>query len=107
MLDGTAEAIPLPDASVDVVTVAQAFHWFRFDEALAEIRRVLRPGGGLAILFNERDERDAVGASSGTTVIEWHARRIAQYQAHRLVGACSPAPASATSARPTSSGTSR
>src|SRR5436190_13208524 len=46
VLDGTAEAIPLDDGSLDVVTVAQAFHWFNFDEALAEIRRVLRPGGG-------------------------------------------------------------
>jgi SAM-dependent methyltransferase len=47
--DGVAEAIPLPDASVDVVTVADAFHWFDRAAALAEIQRVLRPGGGLAI----------------------------------------------------------
>jgi ubiquinone/menaquinone biosynthesis C-methylase UbiE len=79
VLDGTAEAIPLPDASVDVVTVAQAFHWFRFDEALAEIGRVLRPGGGLAILFNERDERTA-WIKRWNEVIEWHTRRIAYYQ---------------------------
>lgn len=79
VLDGTAEAIPLPDASVDVVTVAQAFHWFRFDEALAEIRRVLRPGGGLAILFNERDERTQ-WVKIWNDVIEWHSRRIAYYQ---------------------------
>ena len=54
-LSGTAEAIPLPAGSVDDVTVAQAFHWFRGDEALAEIHRVLRPGGGLALLWNDRD----------------------------------------------------
>src|SRR3954454_1555934 len=53
VVDGTAEAMPFPDASVDAVTVAQASHWSRFDEALAEIRRVVRPGGGLAILFNQ------------------------------------------------------
>jgi ubiquinone/menaquinone biosynthesis C-methylase UbiE len=79
VLDGTAEAIPLPDASVDAVTVAQAFHWFRFDEALAEIRRVLRPGGGLAVLFNERDER-VPWVRRWNADIEWHARRIAYYQ---------------------------
>jgi len=77
--DGTAEAIPLPDGSVDVVTVAQAFHWFRFEEALAEIARVLRPGGALAILFNQRDERhDWVRAWNDA--IEWHTRRISYYQ---------------------------
>jgi ubiquinone/menaquinone biosynthesis C-methylase UbiE len=57
-LAGSAESIPLPDASVDVVTVAQAFHWFRPDEALAEIHRVLRPGGGCALIWNERDDDD-------------------------------------------------
>lgn len=56
VLDGTAESLPLGDASVDAVTVAQAFHWFRPAEALAELARVLRPGGGLGLLWNERDE---------------------------------------------------
>ncbi len=50
VLDGLAERIPLADASVDAVTVADAFHWFDQPVALAEIRRVLRPGGGLALL---------------------------------------------------------
>lgn len=47
--EGLAEAIPLPDDSVAAVTVADAFHWFDQALALAEIRRVLRPGGGLAV----------------------------------------------------------
>jgi len=52
---GVAEALPLRPASVDVVTVAQAFHWFDEAAAAAEVRRVLRPGGGLARLWNQRD----------------------------------------------------
>lgn len=47
---GTAERIPMPDGSVDVVTVAQAFHWFDQETACAEIRRVLVPGGFLGLL---------------------------------------------------------
>jgi ubiquinone/menaquinone biosynthesis C-methylase UbiE len=54
VLDGTAEAVPLPDDSVDAVTSAQAFHWFDTARALDEIARVLRPGGGLALFWNER-----------------------------------------------------
>ncbi|MEY2407251.1 MAG: hypothetical protein QOF97_530 [Acidimicrobiaceae bacterium] len=80
VLDGTAEAMPFGDGALDVVTVAQAFHWFRFDEALAEINRVLRPGGGLAILFNQRDERTPWVAEMNE-VIQWHSRTIARYQA--------------------------
>jgi SAM-dependent methyltransferase len=53
--DGTAEALPLSDASADVITVAQAFHWFDHPRALDEFARVLRPGGWLALIWNARE----------------------------------------------------
>lgn len=52
-----AEEIPLPTSSVDVVAVAQAFHWFEPDRALPEIARVLRPGGVLALVWNDGDHK--------------------------------------------------
>ena len=62
--EGFAEAIPLPDASVDAVTVADGFHWFNHAQALAEIRRVLRPGGGLAVLSPFRTGAGPLGRTS-------------------------------------------
>jgi ubiquinone/menaquinone biosynthesis C-methylase UbiE len=52
VLAGTAERMPLAEASADAVFVAQAFHWFDGPRALDEIARVLKPGGGLALLWN-------------------------------------------------------
>jgi ubiquinone/menaquinone biosynthesis C-methylase UbiE len=53
---GTAEDIPARSRSVDTVVVAQAFHWFDHPVAVPEIARVLRPGGVLAMVWNDRDE---------------------------------------------------
>ncbi len=55
--EGTAEDIPLPDASVDAILVAQAWHWVDQDLALPSVARVLRPGGTLGLVWNIRDER--------------------------------------------------
>ncbi|WP_395336176.1 class I SAM-dependent methyltransferase [Novosphingobium sp. BL-8H] len=55
-LAGSADAIPLADASVDAVVCAQAFHWFATPEAVAEMRRVLKPAGVLGLIWNGRDE---------------------------------------------------
>lgn len=52
---GTADATGLPDASVDCVTAAQAFHWFDVDAFKRECRRILKPGGIVAIVYNMRD----------------------------------------------------
>jgi SAM-dependent methyltransferase len=54
---GGAEAVPLPDASVDAVVAGQAAHWFEPGPAAAEMRRVLRPGGTVGLVWNTRDER--------------------------------------------------
>lgn len=69
---GTAEAIPLEDASVEAAVVAQAFHWFDGERALPEIRRVLRPGGRLGLIWNSRDES-----------VDWVARLTEVIDPHR------------------------
>ena len=56
---GSAEAIPLPDASVDAVLAGNALHWFDMAVAAPEIARVLAPGGVLAGLWNVLDDREA------------------------------------------------
>jgi ubiquinone/menaquinone biosynthesis C-methylase UbiE len=65
---GTAEATTLPDASVDLITASQAFHWFDIPKSRRELARILRPRGWVALIWNERpvdagaflDEYDAL-----------------------------------------------
>ncbi len=66
---GLAEAIPLPDHAVAAVTVADAFHWFDHVVAVEEIRRVLRPGGGLAVLSTSPDWSGASWAHAVGTIM--------------------------------------
>jgi ubiquinone/menaquinone biosynthesis C-methylase UbiE len=76
-IDGTAEAIPLPDDCVDAVFVAEAFHWFDLPVAAAEIARVLKPGGGLAVMWN----------TPGWEGIDWFAELHEIVMEHRVPGA--------------------
>jgi SAM-dependent methyltransferase len=62
-VDGTAERLPLPDGAADVITAAQAFHWFDADTALPELHRVLTPTGHLVLLWNSRDLNDPLQAA--------------------------------------------
>jgi SAM-dependent methyltransferase len=91
---GSAEQIPLPDASLDAVLAGQAMHWFDMDRALPEIARVLRPGGVLAGLWNVDDDRVAWVAGlaeiskrkSSITLTRWRDGE-AQSRQERLLGA--------------------
>lgn len=58
-LDGTAERLPVSTASQDAVFVGEAFHWFHAGTALPEIARVLRPHGGLALMWNNEEWTEA------------------------------------------------
>jgi SAM-dependent methyltransferase len=62
-VEGTAERIPMPDESVAAVFCGESFHWFHWERAIPEIARVLRPGGGLVLLWNR--------PSGGLSSAEW------------------------------------
>lgn len=53
-IDGMAEATTLADSSIDLITAAQAFHWFEVEATRREWSRVLRPKGAVALIWNER-----------------------------------------------------
>lgn len=66
--EAPAEELPLPDASVDAAFAGQAYHWFDRERALPELHRVLRAGGGLALLWNWWDERDPLQRELGELI---------------------------------------
>ncbi len=74
VLAGTAEAIPTRAGVFDAAVAATAFHWFDPERAVPELARVLRPDGGLALLWNERDER-VPWVQEMTDIIRWDGYR--------------------------------
>jgi SAM-dependent methyltransferase len=76
---GNAEALPFEEASFDAVVCAQSFHWFATAAVLSEIRRVLKPGGHLGLIWNIRD--DSVGwISALAKIIEPFEGDVPRYQ---------------------------
>jgi SAM-dependent methyltransferase len=75
-LTGHAEAIPLEDASVDAVFVAEAFHWFDHSAAALEIARVLRSGGTLRLLFNVWEDYEPPIGPDAEAVLAGVAARV-------------------------------
>lgn len=88
--DGTAEATGLTDESVDLVLCAQAFHWFRPDDALTEFARILKPGGRVALMWNNRDDADPATAEYGRLILEASGRHEAaqRFNHHRPLAEC-------------------
>ena len=79
ILEGMAEALPLPDGSADAATAAQAFHWFANAKALAEIHRVLKPHGRLGLIWNNRNA-DSSWAREVWALIEREAGDLPRYR---------------------------
>ena len=69
-VQASAEATGLDAASADLVTAAQAFHWFDQPRALAEMARILKPGGGLALFWNVRDSERSPFLADYATVLQ-------------------------------------
>jgi len=81
-VDGCAESIPLATASVDLVTAAQAFHWFDIERARAEMLRVLVPGGFVALVWNDRALEDPLHVALNDVFAELGGTKRAALLAH-------------------------
>lgn len=84
-LEGTGEAIPLPDDGADLVTFAQSWHWVDPVAGAAEVARVLRPGGVLGLIWNVRDESEPWSERLGD-IIRRPESRVTEYD-RPIVGA--------------------
>jgi SAM-dependent methyltransferase len=80
----TAEATGLDEATVDLATAFQAFHWFDQPRALKEMVRILRPGGRAALVYNERDESDPFTAAYGDLVRKYATDDTERRRAHGI-----------------------
>lgn len=81
-VEGYAEALPLDPSSIDLITVAQAFHWFRADLAKTEFLRVLRPGGSVALIWNDRVATDPLHIALNRLFAEFGGAKRAALAAH-------------------------
>jgi SAM-dependent methyltransferase len=86
-VDGTAEHTTLAGRSVDIVTAFQAWHWVDYPAATAEVRRIVRPRGRLAVVYNERDESDPFTAAYGQIVRRYATDATEQRRADALAHA--------------------
>ncbi len=84
-IDGRAEATGLPDGAFDLVTAGQAFHWFEPEAAQTEFRRILKPGGWVALVWNERTKSSGFMAEHEAVqrqfVAEWNYPGDAEFDA--------------------------
>ena len=81
-VEGTAEQIPLEDGTADAVSAAQAFHWFDAERALPEMHRVLVPRGGVALVWNIRDDSHELHQRYAETIRPYHGDAYPEQQDH-------------------------
>lgn len=87
LLEGTAERTGLPTGCADVVTIAQAFHWFAHEPALREFHRILRPGGTLVLLWNSRQQSTGWRKEAARLCREYDARGVVHWSESHWSGA--------------------
>ena len=92
-IDGAAEATTLAHHSIDMAVAFQAWHWFDQGPVVSEVRRIVRPGGRLGVVYNERDERDPFTAAYGEIVRRYATDATEQRRANALAHALAIDPA--------------